>query len=71
MVNHPTFGTLFGQVLATYTRAPGDSGAPTFGVDGAGNAIIFGIHWGGWENLPVYSPVEGVRGDLGLRWGSG
>lgn len=64
------------QVQATYTSAGGDSGAPTFGVDGFGNATIFGIHWGGaivvdGVTVRTYSPVEEVQRDLGLRWGSG
>ncbi|MBT9171801.1 MAG: hypothetical protein DDT21_00174 [Syntrophomonadaceae bacterium] len=66
----PIFGTLHRQVLATYARAGGDSGAPTFGVDGAGNAIIFGIHSGLAGSYAFYSPVEGVANDLALRWGS-
>ncbi|MCL0091875.1 S1 family peptidase, partial [Dehalococcoidales bacterium] len=62
------------QVYATNLVDSGDSGAPAFAIDGAGNATIFGTVWAKRAtDVPgpvVYSPVEGVQGDLGLKWGS-
>jgi hypothetical protein len=57
---------LYGQMLATYESAGGDSGAPVFRTDAQGNAIILGTHWASWGDYAVYSPVEGIAWDLGL-----
>eukprot|EP00803_Ostreobium_quekettii_P005773 evm.model.scf_2689.1 EVM.evm.TU.scf_2689.1 scf_2689:6497-7918(+) len=44
----------------------GDSGAPVFVRDGPGPVTLAGIHWGGeGDAIGVFSPLEGVRRDLG------
>lgn len=60
------------QHVATYHSLGGDSGSPVFSLD---NAMIFtpnyvaayGIHWGRSDvtGLRFYSPIHGVRKDLG------
>ncbi|MEN4005931.1 MAG: hypothetical protein PQ964_00995 [Methanobacteriaceae archaeon] len=65
--NHPIYGTLRNQVLATYPSAPGDSGGPVFLPPGQPRVFICGTHWGRWRGFAVYSPIEGVMSDLGLR----
>lgn len=72
---NPIYSPLWSQVLVTYHSAGGDSGAPVFGVDGAGNAIVYGIHVGRvgegeWPDHRYYSPVDGIWRDLWVRWGS-
>jgi hypothetical protein len=45
----------------------GDSGSPVFSISG-GNATLLGNLWGGNSSGTqfVYSPLSGIRGDLGL-----
>lgn len=79
-VTHPEYGTLYDQVLATYNRAGGDSGAPIYYepldswirdycVDTYGVTCqdIYGIHFGynGTVNRAIYSPISGIETDLG------
>jgi hypothetical protein len=72
-VSFPVFGLLVlrNQVLATYDRAGGDSGAPVIGArapDPPGNPIdtsLAGIHRGFIGPFAVFSPIRGVEADLG------
>lgn len=57
-------GTLQDQFTATYSSSPGDSGAPVF-IDGSTVKLV-GVHKGRWGNYAAFSPMSGVRQDLGI-----
>jgi hypothetical protein len=64
----PTNTTLLCQNNATgLSHAFGDSGGPVFRWAGfiPETAIMLGIHWGGVDQTTVYSPVSGIKKDLG------
>jgi hypothetical protein len=55
------------QDLATYSSDQGDSGSPVFIWHGDNTATLRGVHWGsdGGLNLAIFSPLSGVKKDLG------
>ena len=54
------------QYLATYSSATGDSGAPVYEKWSTGENILVGIHMGRFGGNAVFSPVFGIRADLGI-----
>ncbi len=66
-LSHPIFGTLRNQYIADYTRGDGDSGAPIYRYNTAGGREIVGVHWGAGVGGSYFSPVSGVRTDLGVN----
>ncbi len=76
--DHPKYGTLYGQVKATYSRAGGDSGGPVYyytldgwiqnwchSTYGRPCVDVYGIHWGGKGGYAYYSPISSIEVDLG------
>jgi hypothetical protein len=57
-------GTLQDQFTATYSSSPGDSGAPVF-INGSTVKLV-GVHKGRWGDYAAFSPMSGVRQDLGI-----
>lgn len=66
-VYHPAFGTLRNQYVANFACASGDSGAPVYRYNTAGGRDIIGLVWGGSGSDCYFSPVSGVRTDLGVN----
>lgn len=69
--NHPKYGTVYDQILATYKSKSGDSGAPiTNSYSDVGEYIIYGIHSGSVYSVisekGIYSPQEAVFSELNL-----
>lgn len=61
------------QILTTYSIIDGDSGGPVFGIPGFNGFIyLYGIHVGRTldHRYAIYSPIQGIRNDLNLMWGS-
>ena len=63
-------GTRIVQLCQTFVAATslsGDSGSPIFQHDGAGNAVLVGIMWGGSSDgtTMVFSPLKQVQDELG------
>lgn len=73
---HPSGALLLCQDFADYADAPGDSGSPVFYCSaynciGVTEVELIGLHWGAWNagqfaGLRIYSPMNGVREDLGV-----
>ncbi|HBC32093.1 MAG TPA: hypothetical protein DC024_12730 [Clostridiales bacterium] len=58
-------GTLQDQFTATYWSEPGDSGAPVFILSGDTVELV-GVHKGRWGSNAAFSPMSGVRQELGI-----
>lgn len=57
-------GTLQDQFTATYSSTSGDSGAPVF-VEGS-TVNLVGVHKGRWGDNAAFSPISGVKQELGI-----
>jgi hypothetical protein len=65
------------QVRASYARDEGDSGSPVFAYESDDAVDLAGIHWGqsvcpplpGCTDRAIYSPMSGIRSDLGAPTG--
>ncbi|MCD4844314.1 MAG: S1 family peptidase, partial [Methanosarcinales archaeon] len=70
-VGHPDFGTLEDQYYANYRCAGGDSGSPVYiytsNYPDNPEREIVGIHWGHTSDYAYFSPVSGVKTDLGVE----
>lgn len=58
-------GSLQDQCTATYWSESGDSGSPVFTVSGDTVRLV-GVHKGRWGSNAAFSPINGVRQDLGI-----
>ncbi|HZK61590.1 MAG TPA: hypothetical protein VFC41_05895 [Anaerovoracaceae bacterium] len=56
---------LYDQWRADYDSSSGDSGSPVYHIGSTGREIV-GIHWGHTSLYSYFSPVSGVKADLGV-----
>ena len=66
-VTHTTdLGPLYYQFVADYDSAGGDSGAPVFKKYGSTQVKLVGIHRASAGEYVRFSPISGVKADLGV-----